>query len=183
MLSRTDSTNLPAQTNAAQLERDEPEGAHARLRGLAHLPGGLGPQLALHLHSMWPAGSTAPEQLFLPASMPGSASSPPQNPGASIFGLLQGHSDRSSKVQLSPGMAPRARATQPSPPTGGTTSGAGSRTCSSHENAAMQSPSERRFHGPSNLTLRRGEDTHASWSTHGDLSRRSLQPPLPLYSC
>ena len=102
MLMRTASTFLPAQTIAAQLERDEPGGAHARLGGLAHLMDSLGPQLDLHLHSMWPAGSTAPEQLFLPASMPGSASSPPQNPGASIFGLLQGHSDRSTKLPKMP---------------------------------------------------------------------------------
>ena len=80
MLSRTDSTNLPAQTNAAQLERDELEGAHARLWGLAHLTDSLGPQLDLHLHSMWPAGSTAPEQLFLPASMPGRDGAPLRHP-------------------------------------------------------------------------------------------------------
>ena len=66
MLMRTASTFLPAQTIAAQLERDEPGGAHARLGGLAHLMDSLGPQLDLHLHSMWPAGSTAPELLFLP---------------------------------------------------------------------------------------------------------------------
>ena len=69
MLMRTASTFLPAQTIAAQLERDEPGGAHARLGGLAHLMDSLGPQLDLHMHSMWPAGSTAttaPELLFLP---------------------------------------------------------------------------------------------------------------------
>ena len=70
MLMRTASTFSPAQTIAAQLERDEPGAAHARLGGLAHLMDSLGPQLDLHLHSMWPAGSTAPELLFLPASMP-----------------------------------------------------------------------------------------------------------------
>ena len=70
MLDGTDSTILRVQTFAAQRKRDAPGSAHARLRGLAHLPDSLGPQLDLHLHSTWTAGRTSPEPLFLPALMP-----------------------------------------------------------------------------------------------------------------
>ena len=66
MLICTGSTNLPAQTIAAQEERDGPGGAHARLRGLAHLPDGLGQQLDRHLHFTRPASRTAPQPPFLP---------------------------------------------------------------------------------------------------------------------
>ena len=70
MLNGTDSTILRVQTFAAQRKRDAPGSAHARLRGLAHLLDGLGPQLDRHLHSTWSAGRTAPEPLFLPGPMP-----------------------------------------------------------------------------------------------------------------
>ena len=57
---------LPARAIAAHRERDAPGSARTRLRGLAHLPDELGPQLDLLLHSTWPAGRTAPEPPFLP---------------------------------------------------------------------------------------------------------------------
>ena len=53
-------------TITAHRERDAPGSARTRLRGLAHLPDELGPQLDLLLHSTWPAGRTAPEPPFLP---------------------------------------------------------------------------------------------------------------------
>ena len=56
---------MPAQAIAAHGERDAPGSARTRLRGLAHLPDELGPQIDLHLHSIWTAGRTAPEALFL----------------------------------------------------------------------------------------------------------------------
>ena len=57
-------------TITAHRERDAPGSARTRLRGLAHLPDELGPQLDLLLHSMWPAGRTAPEPPFLPTPWP-----------------------------------------------------------------------------------------------------------------
>ena len=70
MLVATDAAFMPAQAIAAHHERDAPGSARTRLRGLAHLPDSLGPQIDLHLHSIWPAGRTAPEALFLPTAWP-----------------------------------------------------------------------------------------------------------------
>ena len=66
MLVATDAAFMPAQAIAAHRERDAPGSARTRLRGLAHLPDELGPQLDLLLHSIWTAGRTAPEAPFLP---------------------------------------------------------------------------------------------------------------------
>ena len=66
MLDATDAAFMPAQAIAAHHKRDAPGSARTRLRGLAHLPDELGPQLDLLLHSTWPAGRTAPEPPFLP---------------------------------------------------------------------------------------------------------------------
>ena len=103
MLICTGSTNLPAQTIAAQEERDGPGGAHARLRGLAHLPDGLGQQLDRHLHSTWPAGRMAPEPLFLPGRHARPRLAPLRQPRKTqgkvslTFDLLQGQSDRPTR--------------------------------------------------------------------------------------
>ena len=70
MLVATDAAFMPAQAIAAHHERDAPGSARTRLRGLAHLPDSLGPQIDLHLHSIWTAGRTAPEAPFLPTPMP-----------------------------------------------------------------------------------------------------------------
>ena len=70
MLSCTVAVFLPAQTITAHRERDAPGSARTRLRGLAHLPDELGPQIDLHLHPIWTAGRTAPEALFLPTAWP-----------------------------------------------------------------------------------------------------------------
>ena len=40
-------------TITAHRERDAPGSARTRLRGLAHLPDSLGPQIDLHLHPIW----------------------------------------------------------------------------------------------------------------------------------
>ena len=57
-------------TITAHRERDAPGSVCTRLWGLAHLPDSLGPQIDLHLHSIWTAGRTAPEALFLPTAWP-----------------------------------------------------------------------------------------------------------------
>ena len=70
MLSCTVAVFLPAQTITAHRERDALRSVCTRLWGLAHLPDSLGPQIDLHLHSIWTAGRTAPEALFLPTAWP-----------------------------------------------------------------------------------------------------------------